>query len=229
MHAMLDQETDVRGYLIAGGESFLEAYHKGGERKRGRPPGNGISMRRVARSGSRSFPAVAFESASQSEDFALQPSEFADLQAACCKNATRGLPRPFPKRTSAFGQTHPHLTLIVGVTGASDVAQRLKPLQQRRERARFEEQFFAETSDRLIVLLPKDDHRQILRIGQAQRVQERLVDPVERVAGRIDCEAQEPRPASRRRPVSGHVSYGAWKISSRGGVISISIIIRDPI
>ena len=30
LDAVLDQETSVRGYLISGGEKFLEPYHKGG-------------------------------------------------------------------------------------------------------------------------------------------------------------------------------------------------------
>jgi tRNA/tmRNA/rRNA uracil-C5-methylase (TrmA/RlmC/RlmD family) len=71
------------------------------------------------------------------------------------------------------------------------VAERLQPFQQWRERARFQEQPFAEVSDRLIVLFPKQNHRQILRIGQAELVQQRLVDAIERVAGGIDREAQE--------------------------------------
>ena len=54
-----------------------------------------------------------------------------------------------------------------------------------------EEQLVAETADGLVVLLVQRDQHDVLRIGQPQLVEHRLVDPVEGQVRRIDREAQE--------------------------------------
>ncbi|MGY4381003.1 hypothetical protein ACVWZ3_008642 [Bradyrhizobium sp. i1.3.6] len=54
---------------------------------------------------------------------------------------------------------------------------------------RIQEQLFADVLDRHVVALPQHKHHQILRVGQAEPVQQRLVDPVEGMRGRIDREA----------------------------------------
>ena len=52
-------------------------------------------------------------------------------------------------------------------------------------------QALAQLAHRAVVALPQHHHRQVLRIGEAQAVQQRLVEPVEGVVRGIDGEAQE--------------------------------------
>ena len=55
----------------------------------------------------------------------------------------------------------------------------------------FEEQLVAQTADGLVVLLVQRDQHNVLRIGQPQLIEHRLVDPVEGQVRRISREAQE--------------------------------------
>ena len=79
---------------------------------------------------------------------------------------------------------------------------RLQPLQQRRQRAGIQQQPLADVLDRDVVALPQRQHDQILRVGQTELVEQRLVDAVERVRGGIHCKADliiEPERKVRRR------------------------------
>jgi len=86
-------------------------------------------------------------------------------------------------------QRDQHLTLVLARARALDEMGGLEPLQKRRQRAGIEEQFFADVPQRHVVTLPQHQHHQILRIGQAEPVQQRLVDAVEGVRGGIDRKA----------------------------------------
>src|SRR6266850_8050738 len=48
----------------------------------------------------------------------------------------------------------------------------------------------ADSLDGHVVALPQREHDEILRIGQAERVEQRLVDAIERMRGGIHREAQ---------------------------------------
>jgi hypothetical protein len=51
-------------------------------------------------------------------------------------------------------------------------------------------QQLAQLLDRDIVVLPQREHREILRVGEAKRIEQRLVGAVEGMRGRIDREAE---------------------------------------
>src|SRR5206468_3303592 len=70
-------------------------------------------------------------------------------------------------------------------------AETLQTFQQRRQRAVLQRELVAEGADSLVVLFPERSHHEILRIGQAELVEQGLVDAIEGVAGRIDGEAEE--------------------------------------
>ncbi|MGY3032283.1 hypothetical protein ACVIIV_001453 [Bradyrhizobium sp. USDA 4354] len=63
-------------------------------------------------------------------------------------------------------------------------------------------QLLADFLDRHVVAFPQHQHHQILRIGQAEPIEQRLVDAVEGVRGGIDREADlvvEPKRCVHRR------------------------------
>ena len=137
------------------------------------------------------FRAIAFQRTPQRDDLAPQPLELAGLEAGGFEDAARDLHRLLPERPALLGQPYPHLAFIGRIAASPDMAQCLQPLEQRRQRARFEQQPPAEASDRLIITLPQKDHHQILRICQAELIEQGLVDAIESMAGRIDGEAQK--------------------------------------
>ena len=55
----------------------------------------------------------------------------------------------------------------------------------------FQRQTSAEFADRLIVLRPQCQHDEILGIGQADVVEQRLIDPIEGMARGIDGKAKQ--------------------------------------
>ena len=83
--------------------------------------------------------------------------------------------------------------------------------------------------DRHVVAFPQHQHDEVLRIGQAEPVEQWLVDAVERVSGRIDREAdwlsvtrggrppacystigKPPRPIGDSEPIRGYCeAFGA--------------------
>src|SRR5262245_53857800 len=88
-------------------------------------------------------------------------------------------------------QPQPDLPFVLRVALAGQVTHGLHPLEQWSERARVEEQLVTETADRLVVLLVRRHQHDVLRIGQPQFVENRLVDAVEGQVRRINREAQE--------------------------------------
>ena len=74
------------------------------------------------------------------------------------------------------GEFDDHHALIFTAAGATEQAFGLQAFEQRRERARIGQQACADFAYGQTVLFPQHQHRQVLRIGQAQRLQQRLVD-----------------------------------------------------
>ncbi|MNT57808.1 hypothetical protein D3C72_1952100 [compost metagenome] len=83
-----------------------------------------------------------------------------------------------------------HLPFVAGVALATDIACRLQPLQKGGQRSRIEPDLLADTLDRHFVLLPERQQHEILRVGKAETIEQRLVRAVEGMRGRIDGETE---------------------------------------
>src|SRR6202050_5558297 len=68
-------------------------------------------------------------------------------------------------------QAHPRLPLVGGIADAADIASLLQLLEDRRQRVGFQEQLPAERADALVARLRQGHHRDVLGVGQADRVQ----------------------------------------------------------
>jgi hypothetical protein len=95
------------------------------------------------------------------------------------------------ERLALLGQADADLPLVLGAAGAPHQARRLQALQQRGQGAALQEQLVAEAAHRLAVLGPERDHDQVLRVGEAQRVEHGLVRPDGRLGGGVQGEAEE--------------------------------------
>src|ERR1019366_3945592 len=85
-------------------------------------------------------------------------------------------------------QAHP--ALVLRVSRAMHEARRFEPFQKRRQGAGIEKKTLAELLDRHLAALPKDQHREILRIGEPKFFEQRLIGLVDGVHGRIDGETE---------------------------------------
>jgi hypothetical protein len=74
-------------------------------------------------------------------------------------------PAPLAQRAALRRQVEADLPFVLRVALARQRAHRLQTFQQRRQRARIEEELFAELADGLVRLLIECDQRDILRIG----------------------------------------------------------------
>lgn len=72
-------------------------------------------------------------------------------------------------------QAQPHLPFVGGIALASDIAHGLQLLEDGRQRVGFEEELFAERPDSLLVCVGQRHHGDVLGVGQAELVQDRLV------------------------------------------------------
>ena len=66
--------------------------------------------------------------------------------------------------------------LVAGAALPREVALRLEPLQQRRQRRGLELQRLAEVAHRARAALPEREHHEVLRMGEAERLEDRAVD-----------------------------------------------------
>ena len=83
-----------------------------------------------------------------------------------------------------------HAALVGGVAQPLDEAGRFESLQQRREGAGVELEAIAELRDGDAVAFPQHQHDEILRIGEAERRQQRLVALGERERCGVEREAE---------------------------------------
>src|SRR6202012_1320249 len=90
-----------------------------------------------------------------------------------------------------IGQGDQDLTLIFMIALPAQVTHSFELLENGRERVGLEKKLLAQAADRLVVLLPQRDDRDVLRIGQTQFLKNRLVGLAKREIGRINGEAQE--------------------------------------
>src|ERR1700742_465524 len=79
------------------------------------------------------------------------------------------------ERRARFCQADKHEPLVVGAARALDVALRFEALEQRRDRRGIEIEARGDILDCHVVAFPQDEHRQILRIGETEPVEERLI------------------------------------------------------
>ena len=94
---------------------------------------------------------------------------------------------------AGVGQADDELTFIGRIAPPRQIALRLQLLEDWGQRVRFQEERFAECLDGLIILFRKRDEDDPLRLGQAERIEDRLIGPAERQVGRIDRKAQKIR------------------------------------
>jgi hypothetical protein len=97
---------------------------------------------------------------------------------------------PLPERRPGRGQLDLDGALVVGAALAADQAGAFQALQQRRERPRVQLQGLTERGHALAAVLPQHQHDQVLRVGQAQRVEQRPVGLGDGPRGRIEIKAE---------------------------------------
>jgi hypothetical protein len=85
------------------------------------------------------------------------------------------------------------LAFIRRITLPVKITRPLKLLQGRREGIGFEKQLLARTADGLIVFLPQRYDRDVLRVGETEFIEDRLVGPAAGEIGRIDRKAGRTR------------------------------------
>ena len=99
----------------------------------------------------------------------------------------------FPAQSMArIGQLHPQQPLVGRIPATAQQTIALQALEQRRHRAGVEAQTRGDLLHALPVLLPQRQHGEVLRIGETQRLKQRLVGGRERVGCGVDREAQLP-------------------------------------
>jgi hypothetical protein len=102
----------------------------------------------------------------------------------------RDLLRLVAQGAAGFGQRNPDLPLVLLVPRPADMAGCLETLQQRGQGAGIEKEPVTDFLHGEIVLLPEHQQNHILRIGQAERVQELAISPAEGMGDGIKGEAQ---------------------------------------
>src|SRR5690606_6045457 len=100
----------------------------------------------------------------------------------------------------------------------------LQTLEQRRQRAGIQLQALAQRLERGLrrrgnLPLPQHQHDQVLRVGQAQRIEHRLVGPDHRPRGSVQLEAQLIVQVQLRREVRGHRSRASISPLSSSGLV----------
>src|SRR5687767_3875565 len=97
----------------------------------------------------------------------------------------------FAQPSAGLGQADHDLPFIRCGALPADIAHPLELLEQWRQRVGFKEQLLAQAADGLVVLLPQRHDRDVLGVGEADLVQDRLVGPPEGEVGRIDGKAEK--------------------------------------
>ncbi|MCY1184132.1 hypothetical protein D9M73_248010 [compost metagenome] len=77
---------------------------------------------------------------------------------------------------ACVGQLYHHYPFIFAAAVALQQAFAFQALEQRGQRARVGQQVLADFAHGQAVTLPEHEHGKVLRVGQAQRLQQRLVD-----------------------------------------------------
>ena len=117
-----------------------------------------------------------------------------------------------------FGDGHFHPAFVGAAAATRDEALRLHLLQKRRERAGVKVQLGAQLAYRDGLLLPENHHRQVLRVGQAQQVEQGGVAAHHFLRGGIEGKAQlvsqlEPLFGAQGEIVDhcfGHIGTSYW-------------------
>src|SRR5271165_7126460 len=115
------------------------------------------------------------EGVAQSLDLVTQAIESFDRYACVPEDRRAQAGSPLLEGPAALGQFDEHLTLVGGIAGALHEARRLQALQQGSQRATLDAQPLADVADGEVVLLPQYVQQEVLGIGDAQLVQQRLV------------------------------------------------------
>jgi hypothetical protein len=93
--------------------------------------------------------------------------------------------------SARFGQVDADLTFIDRIAVSLNESESFQPLQHWGEGIRLQKELSAKFADGLPILFPKEDHGDELGIGEAEILQQRLMDAIECVTRRVDCETQE--------------------------------------
>ncbi len=124
----------------------------------------------------------------QFHDRLLHLHEIVGIQAGLRKAVFRQL---CAQLATGVGQADSYLAFVFRVALTQQVTHRFELFQDRGEGVGFQEQFFPEAADGLVVLLPQRNEGDVLRIGQAESFEHRLVGLAESEVGGIDRKTQE--------------------------------------
>ena len=117
--------------------------------------------------------------------------EFGQRQAAGAGGAVRDVPRGGLQLATGRGEHDQYGPFVARLPLAPDQAGRLQPLQQRGERAGVQVQRGAQRLDRLRAALPEHEQDEVLRVGQADLVEQRTVRVDDGAGGRVQREAHQ--------------------------------------
>lgn len=134
--------------------------------------------------------AASGEGAAQRLQLARQRVDLRQFELAVGAHTGRYAARLLLQRAARRGEGDAHAPLVRAVAGALQPARSFEALEQRGERAGIEEQALADAGDGQIVLLPQHQEHQVLGVGEAQGIQQRLVNLGHGKRRRIQREAE---------------------------------------
>ena len=134
---------------------------------------------------------ITFECLAQRAEIRYELGHLAVLQIGGSADAAHNFRCPCTELTASIGQADADLTFVGRTPGSPDVTEGFQSLQHRRQGIRLQRELAAKLSDGLVVVVPQKNHRNELRVGEVELLEQWLVNAVECVAGRINGKAQE--------------------------------------
>ena len=133
-------------------------------------------------------------------------------QSGLVGHLSLNLRRLGPRRLPLGREENSHHTLIALVAQPVDQAGALKAFQQRRQRARIEQQPVRQSFDRLLSVLLQDQHGEVLRLGQANLGERAAIGTDDVIAGAVEREAQLFIEQQRRVVIHWEPGEFCWKL-----------------
>jgi hypothetical protein len=102
----------------------------------------------------------------------------------------RHVESPCPQRRAVGGERDIQHPLVVSAARATDPPLRLEALDERRQGGRFHRKLLRELTQRARRVLPEGEHHEVLRVRQAEGIEDRTIDGDDVACGRHESEAQ---------------------------------------
>jgi hypothetical protein len=126
----------------------------------------------------------------EGSDFAIEVNQALRRHTGRCKQSLTQTACLFAQCLSLNREAHNNLSLVFGIPFPYNEVSLFKPFHEGCDRARFERQPIGDISDALRIAFPQCAQNKILRVGDFQGVQQRLVSTADRHAGAIQRKAE---------------------------------------